>query len=461
MNSSLYSLLLAVAVAGGGNVDVDSGNADRLNAATVYRQAIEELGDVDKQRRRWLEDPDAVLDDSARQWLRQVDSSIAILHRAATIPYCDWGYESVTDSNRMDTVQGALRLARVTAWRYKKEIPSPQTVADDQLAVLHLARQIGRDGMMIDKFIEIALDSIGIHHLSRHLHRMSPAALASLRERLRGLPPPEDIRDVFHAELTYSFDMLNERMSAQPFADVMVPAEDDSSFAHELRLASIVKADGSGFQIGLEEKESGEGFLLRLGERKRGIELVSVDFERNEAVLMKEGQAAMVHLESREIIPLSNEMIQQALVLMLGDEGAGQIESWADVEVAARRMAESAREEVQDLIEQIDGSYSHVTIREGDENPLFASTNVYVSSHLPPLRSSYRQAAAAHIRHVLLDAAIDVSLRGEEALADHPDPLGGGPLGFERTEQGFVLRSAMEHRGEKMALEFGPLPEEE
>jgi hypothetical protein len=91
-----------------------------------------------------------------------------------------------------------------------------------------------------------------------------------------------------------------ETLREQPLFDMeaLFPSE-DSSFAHELRLASIVMAEGDRFQIGLEDKDTKDGFVLHLGQRKRGVELVSVDFDRGEAVLKKGEQRALVHLESR------------------------------------------------------------------------------------------------------------------------------------------------------------------
>ena len=454
MSLSFHHILLAAAIAGFAGAEVPDEGLAETNAAAIYRKAFDLLDGSGEQERQWLKDPGARNDAAAQDWFRRVDESVALLHRAAEMPFRDWG----TVDKR-----SATGLSRIAGWRYEGQPPEPETVVRDQLAVLALSRHVGRDGGSFDKWIEIGLDATAIDNLRRQLHRMPQDVLADLRRKLQSLPPPEEIGKVFEAdiaarsldEMTKASEAMRDEM-IKGFTAAIRSSDDASSFAHELRLASVVMAEGSRFQIGLEEKESGAGFLLRLGQRKRGVELVSVDFDRGEAVLMKGGQRALVRLKSREIVPLSLPIVQEGLVYLFGEEAARRIHSEEDLEAAFFAMLESSREELRQEIAKMEFVYANVPIREGEGNLLQVSTNLFTELHLRGMRNAYRQAALAHTKHLLLDAAIDVSIHGEDALAHHADPFGDGPFAYEMTEQGFILRSKIENHGEKMALRIGP-----
>ncbi|MCA9095209.1 MAG: hypothetical protein KDA68_17100 [Planctomycetaceae bacterium] len=60
---------------------------------------------------------------------------------------------------------------------------------------------------------------------------------------------------------------------------------------------------------------------------------------------------------------------------------------------------------------------------------------------------------AAHCRLEALKTAIDIQRRGKSALADHPDPYGTGPFGYEKSGTGYRLRSEFRYEG-KLELEM-------
>jgi hypothetical protein len=147
--------------------------------------------------------------------------------------------------------------------------------------------------------------------------------------------------------------------------------------------------------------------------------------------------------------------MQDALVQLFGDEVARNLDSKEELETALLTLIESAREELQGISEKLDSSFAYVPILEEETSSLPASTNIYAEILLSAMRNTFRQDALVHTKHLLLDAAIDVSIHGEDALARHVDPFGDGPFTYERTDQGFILRSRIESRGEKLALRVG------
>jgi hypothetical protein len=71
-----------------------------------------------------------------------------------------------------------------------------------------------------------------------------------------------------------------------------------------------------------------------------------------------------------------------------------------------------------------------------------------VLSYFPGARDAEK---TQECRQLLLKAAIDVVLRGKDALADYRDPFGDGPFQHKPTDGGFELRSK-KYLGEKQWL---------
>jgi hypothetical protein len=74
-----------------------------------------------------------------------------------------------------------------------------------------------------------------------------------------------------------------------------------------------------------------------------------------------------------------------------------------------------------------------------------------------PALSKLRQSATrVDVRRALLSAAIAVRLHGQDALKDHPDPVGGAPFGYAPFEGGFELSSKLKLQdGKPVTLTVG------
>jgi len=434
------------------------------NAAPLYQKAFDLIDEIGKQERQWLRDPEARSGIAGQDWFRQVGESIDLLHEAAELPVCDWNYEEAEHTNYQARGRGALKLSRIVGWRYDGKSPEPNSVVRDQLAVLNLSHHLSRGGNAYDKITEIALDSIAIHNLSRHLHRMPPDVLNDLRRKLQSVPPPEDVCNILEAEFSSSLIRIKKELeSGFVFVKEMeLFPEVQTSFADDLRLGAIVRTKGQSteeeeLRIGLEERGTGASFVLEVGQKKRGIELESVDFDKDEAVLRRGEQAVVVRLKSREIVPVWPKEVHDLLEQMFGEEVARKIDSQEKLQDALLSLAESAHEEVQGIVDAADSKFPLISAEEDETHSVLSSTNIYAEIILSSLRNTFRQSALANTGQLLLDAAIDVSLHGEDALSDHSDPFADGPFTYEKTDKGFILRSEIEHHGEKLALRIGPL----
>lgn len=88
----------------------------------------------------------------------------------------------------------------------------------------------------------------------------------------------------------------------KPTATVIPP---EQSFARAMRLSMIVKDNETGeIKVGIVDDAAKTSLTLRVGEEDQGVELVSADYEAEEAVLRKGAEMAIVKLGAGAIKPL-------------------------------------------------------------------------------------------------------------------------------------------------------------
>lgn len=92
---------------------------------------------------------------------------------------------------------------------------------------------------------------------------------------------------------------------AAPPPDVVEPVfTPENSFAKSLRMCALLE-DDNGIRIGLIDQSNNKNFFLSVGQTEESIELVSANYEDEEAVLRKGAEMAVIKLQSGEIQPLS------------------------------------------------------------------------------------------------------------------------------------------------------------
>ena len=78
----------------------------------------------------------------------------------------------------------------------------------------------------------------------------------------------------------------------------------ENSFAKSLRMCALLE-DDNGIRIGLIDQSNNKNFFLSVGQTEENIELVSANYQDEEAVLRKGAEMAVIKLQSGEIKPLS------------------------------------------------------------------------------------------------------------------------------------------------------------
>ncbi|MFH0981197.1 MAG: hypothetical protein V2A79_06645 [Planctomycetota bacterium] len=110
---------------------------------------------------------------------------------------------------------------------------------------------------------------------------------------------------------TPGFDRYQVILDRKPFgtappaeaAAVTVPAQD--SFAKNLRMSALLELDDGTMKIGLIDQASNKSFFLAVGDTEEGVELVSADYDKEEAVVRKGSEMAVIKLQSGEIQALT------------------------------------------------------------------------------------------------------------------------------------------------------------
>ena len=79
----------------------------------------------------------------------------------------------------------------------------------------------------------------------------------------------------------------------------------------------------------------------------------------------------------------------------------------------------------------------------------------FVKMTLPILGNLRTQMQLIDLRRQLLEAGVQVLLKGEEALDAFSDPHGEGSFGYSKTPNGFILRSQFQVQDKPVSLQFG------
>lgn len=122
------------------------------------------------------------------------------------------------------------------------------------------------------------------------------------------------------ADEAMTFDRYQFILDRKPFGDapvevvpvVTIPPE--QSFARTIRMSALIEQDDGSIRVGLiDAAQNNLSFFLSEGESANGVDLVSADYENEEAVLRKGEEMVVLKLASGEIQPLSPQQQQDRM----------------------------------------------------------------------------------------------------------------------------------------------------
>ncbi len=136
------------------------------NAAIQYWKAFSLMPTLDKDQEKILENwTTAPLDDAVKKLIADSQNSLMFMHRAAKSPYCDWGLDYNDGMNLLlPHLQKARDLAHLAALRarYEFELGNKQAAMNDAMAMMTMARHVGRDSVMICILVQYVIEGLTI-----------------------------------------------------------------------------------------------------------------------------------------------------------------------------------------------------------------------------------------------------------------------------------------------------------
>ena len=284
-----------------------------INAATLYAPALAAVSNWVRAYPGITTNPSSP--DAARAYadLKPILSASAV---AASATYCDWGtrYEDGFAAT-LPYLRPVRDLNRALNWAagYALSNGSPAFV-DHALESLRAARNAGEDTLVLSLLVQAAGEMPALDLLTRHADRLSPDQAAQLATQLANLPPGGDLLETARLEKAMAVDQVvrdllraMREVETNQVADAAAATRSAASGTNgwlttHLRLASVVDSAGR-LTIGFETRD-GQSILISPGRPSQGIELLSADVDRGEAVISRSNETALVKLTAREITPL-------------------------------------------------------------------------------------------------------------------------------------------------------------
>ncbi len=446
MKAPLFWTLLLLAAAGRA--------AETPNAAEVYRRAFEALPKLTAAEEQLLQKPAA--DASAAALSSKLAPALALYRQAANTPRCDWGIDlekqDLSFKSLLPHMAPLNQLANVAAWeaeRVKKSDPAAFVALHAD--ALRSAGHAGEGWPLISGLFDATIRQRSLEALSANLAALPPDLLARLDAQLNAIPPCVDFRQAMLAEKAFGIDWFMRHLVAVSREQQAGAAA--TNFAASLRLSAVAAGGPVGLKIGLEEN-GGDSFWLGLGQRKRGIALLSADVRRGEALLFKDGQAALVLLQEKRIEPINVKLIRGELFRLLGDKDAQKV--LGGVGTNSTRLVQQLMEasELMGAIAEA-GATPVKDAAAWSQNVAAQVTNQNAIAGLYfPIAGGVRASMdAARAKELMLRTALEVMRDGPAAAARSRDPWGeGAPFSCRPDGDSYELTSQLQRDGKSVTL---------
>lgn len=423
------------------------------NAADVYRRAFEALPKLSDTENKLIRDQTS--DANAVQLSAKLAPALALYRQAAHMENCDWGFdfEKTGFSTLLPHLSPLMQLSRAAKWEADRVKQSdPAAFAAWHEDALRSSVHAGQGDALICGLVATVIRQRSVDALCSNLTTLPPEAVAKLSQQLDGLPPLASFQKMMLAEKAFGIDWFMRQLFELQREQQAAAAT--TNFAATLRLSAVVGGGPLGLKIGLEE-QGGDNFWLGLGQRKRGIELVSADIKKGQAILLKGNQAALVLLQEKRIEPISLKLINDAMQKLFGGEmpkdllaGVGsnstefvkQMLEASDIMGALAAAAEAPVKDPEAWGKQIESA---------------TNNNAFARLLLPAVGSARSRMDATRAQEAMLRVAIDVAREGPSAATRSRDPWGdGAPFVCRDTPGGYELVSQLRRKGENVTLRF-------
>ncbi len=430
-----------------------------------------------------LDDPVPALNDAQLALTRELSAALVAASSAPAASSADWPL--IPNEDPISTSLPAIGLTRQLAQLAIKT--SDALPPGEAIAVYAAAAQLGRQQRsgttLIEQLTGVAVEGIALSAASRRLLEYSPDQLRRLSEVWASLHPSPSNADAFKGERDSFFRPIVEKIIRPGLVALL--AEDpasfglpdaDTGFTRDLRLSGLMDLGDGERRISLENIETGATFSIIEGKSTEGIELLSLDFARHEAVIRRGTREAVIHLETKKIVERSRA-IDRLQDLFKGSEIFQEDSTGL---AALRTIADRARRHPRGLDGYVDDIYAEY--QRTIDAQVAAAENPQLSNEPTPSESGEttpnedpllflsrptfgrvaRSFNSVATQQVMLQAAINHRLGKLNQSIDpfaNPDPWAekeNTAFTLESAEDGgFILRSRYEVRpGQPLTYKF-------
>ncbi len=425
--------------------------AEAPNAAEVYRRAFEALPKLTEAEGQLLRG--AAAEVNAAQLSQKLAPALALYRQAARMENCDWGFdfEKTGFGTLLPHLSPLMQLSRAAKWEADRARPSdPAAFAAWHDDLLRSSVHAGQGEALICGLVAANMRQRSLDAICTNLTTLPPEMLAKLGRQFENIQPLPSFQKMMLAEKAFGIDWFMRRLFELQREQQAASAA--TNFAATLRLSAVVGGGPLGLKIGLEEV-GGDNFWLGLGQRKHGIELVSADIRKGQAVLLKGNQAALVLLQEKRIEPISLKFIGEAMRKLLGEElpkdlFAGIGSNSTEI---VRQMLETS-----DIMGALAAS-ADAPVKDpeawGKQIEAATTNNAFARQLLPAVGNARSRMDALRAQEAMLRVALDVAREGPAAAARSRDPWNNGaPFACRETPTGYELVSQLTRKGENVTL---------
>jgi len=227
-------LVIVITCGSAGAQKSSSTSAAAGDAAPLYRQAVDRLGQVRDLNDRFAPDGDAR---QAESYLRDLAPVIALLRQAASMPQARWGWTDI--EQRVEQYGPLRRLAAIAVLqaRYDLATRHADQALTDFAAALAVSRHVGQDPIILSKLVEVACTALAVAALAGELPAMAPDVRTRVPAMLDGLPASATFAAVVMGEQQLMADQEKQQAAhgnatpawaaaAKPFFDAVAAAAD-------------------------------------------------------------------------------------------------------------------------------------------------------------------------------------------------------------------------------------------
>ncbi|MCX7007277.1 MAG: hypothetical protein NTY53_08515 [Kiritimatiellaeota bacterium] len=424
------------------------------NAAEIYRRAFAAMPKLSDADQKILQSQPNGAEAAALS--QKLAPALTLYRQAANMPKCDWGIDlekqDISFKSLLPHMAPLDQRSKVAAWeaeRVKKSDPAAFVALHED--AIRSAAHAGEGWPLISGLFDAAFRQRSMDALAGNLSALTPEQLAKLGAHLATLPPGADFQKALLAEKSFGIDwFMRHTVAVSRDAQAGAAA---TNFALNLRMSAMASGGPVGLKIGLEEN-GGDNFWLGLGQRKHGIELVSADIRRGEAILFKDGQAALVLLQEKRIEPINVKLMRDEMFRLLGEKDAQKI--FAGIGTNSTRLVHEMME-ASDILGALAAASATPVKDPGAWGKEVAAQvtnqNVIAGMYFPIAGATRATMDAARAKEQMLQVALDVMRNGPAAAARSRDPWGeGAPYVCRETSDGYELVSQLQRDGKPVTL---------